>query len=86
MGSFYDENLGWDVVPWLKVCHRSLSCDFNAAVSVVLTLIVFSWQGITKLPIILKGIQCVEDVQLAHEHGVSGVVLSNHGVRITFLL
>lgn len=54
----------------------------NFDVAVVLALTAFSWQGVTKLPIILKGIQCVEDVELAHEHGASGVVLSNHGVRI----
>lgn len=41
-----------------------------------------SWfQGITKMPIILKGVQCVEDVILAIEHSVQGVVLSSHGGR-----
>jgi len=42
------------------------------------------WQGITKLPIIIKGIQCVEDVEIAHEHGAAAVVLSNHGVRVMY--
>lgn len=36
---------------------------------------------ITKMPVILKGIQCVEDVLKAIEIGVQGVVLSNHGGR-----
>ncbi|CAE6537965.1 unnamed protein product [Rhizoctonia solani] len=36
---------------------------------------------VTKLPIILKGVQTVEDVELAAKHGVQGVVLSNHGGR-----
>ncbi|KAF8607785.1 hypothetical protein BDV93DRAFT_279525 [Ceratobasidium sp. AG-I] len=35
----------------------------------------------TKLPIILKGVQTVEDVELAAQHGVSAVLLSNHGGR-----
>lgn len=35
------------------------------------------WDG----PIVLKGIQCVDDVKLAVEHGVQGVLLSNHGGR-----
>jgi L-lactate dehydrogenase (cytochrome) len=35
----------------------------------------------TKLPIIIKGIQCVEDVELAAQHGAAGVILSNHGGR-----
>jgi len=37
--------------------------------------------SITKMPIILKGVQCVEDVIRAIETGVQGVVLSNHGGR-----
>lgn len=35
------------------------------------------WDG----PIILKGIQHVDDARLAAEHGVDGVVVSNHGGR-----
>ncbi|GME72242.1 unnamed protein product [[Candida] boidinii] len=35
----------------------------------------------SNLPIVLKGVQTVEDVVLAAENGVSGVVLSNHGGR-----
>lgn len=34
-----------------------------------------------KLPLILKGLQTVADVQLAADHGVDGVILSNHGGR-----
>lgn len=32
------------------------------------------------LPILIKGIACVADVELAKKHGASGVILSNHGV------
>ncbi|THH06540.1 hypothetical protein EW145_g4020 [Phellinidium pouzarii] len=39
------------------------------------------FQGITKMPIILKGIATWEDAVLAVEAGVQGVVLSNHGGR-----
>jgi L-lactate dehydrogenase (cytochrome) len=39
------------------------------------------FKSITKMPIILKGVQCVEDVIRAVEVGVDGVVLSNHGGR-----
>jgi L-lactate dehydrogenase (cytochrome) len=35
------------------------------------------WDG----PMIIKGIQCVEDAVLAAEHGVEAVALSNHGGR-----
>lgn len=37
--------------------------------------------SITKMPIMLKGVQRVEDVLTAIEYGVHGVVLSNHGGR-----
>lgn len=39
------------------------------------------FQSITKMPIILKGVQRVEDVLRAVDAGVQGVVLSNHGGR-----
>ncbi len=32
-------------------------------------------------PIIIKGVQCVEDAQLAVEHGAGAIVVSNHGGR-----
>ncbi len=35
------------------------------------------WQG----PIVLKGVQTVADAELAVEHGVDGIALSNHGGR-----
>eukprot|EP01027_Heterolobosea_sp_BB2_P002424 GEZU01003638.1.p1 GENE.GEZU01003638.1~~GEZU01003638.1.p1 ORF type:complete len:198 (+),score=58.40 GEZU01003638.1:190-783(+) len=38
-------------------------------------------RSITKLPIIVKGIVCAEDAQLAVEHGCAGIVVSNHGAR-----
>lgn len=39
------------------------------------------FRSITKMPIILKGIQCVEDALMAIEYGVDGIVISNHGGR-----
>ncbi|KIK95385.1 hypothetical protein PAXRUDRAFT_827077 [Paxillus rubicundulus Ve08.2h10] len=38
-------------------------------------------RGTTKLPIVIKGIQCVADAVLAAEAGCEGIVLSNHGGR-----
>ncbi|KAJ5835375.1 Alpha-hydroxy acid dehydrogenase FMN-dependent [Penicillium robsamsonii] len=43
---------------------------------------ILTWlRQLTDLPVVLKGIQCVEDAVLAYEHGVHGIVLSNHGGR-----
>ncbi|GHO60099.1 alpha-hydroxy acid oxidase [Ktedonobacter robiniae] len=36
---------------------------------------------VTTLPIVLKGILTGEDAQLAVEHGVDGIIVSNHGGR-----
>ncbi len=38
-------------------------------------------RSITSLPIVIKGILTAEDALLALEHGVSGIVVSNHGGR-----
>ncbi|KAI9903525.1 hypothetical protein N3K66_000054 [Trichothecium roseum] len=41
-----------------------------------------SWiRAATNLPLVLKGVQTVEDAVLAHARGADGVVLSNHGGR-----
>ncbi|PTD05988.1 Cytochrome b2, mitochondrial [Fusarium culmorum] len=46
-----------------------------------------SWEDLewirreSSVPIVLKGVQTVEDVKLAVEYGVDGVMLSNHGGR-----
>ncbi|KAL0083013.1 FMN-dependent dehydrogenase-domain-containing protein [Phycomyces blakesleeanus] len=39
------------------------------------------FQSITKMPILIKGVQCAEDAVLAAKYGCQGVVLSNHGGR-----
>ncbi|THV06212.1 hypothetical protein K435DRAFT_773404 [Dendrothele bispora CBS 962.96] len=39
------------------------------------------FKSITKMPLILKGVQCWEDVLMAYDHGLAGCVLSNHGGR-----
>ncbi|KAI0778046.1 FMN-dependent dehydrogenase-domain-containing protein [Trametes elegans] len=38
-------------------------------------------RSVTKLPIVIKGIQSVEDAVLAAEAGVDGILISNHGGR-----
>ncbi|TEA15084.1 putative lactate 2-monooxygenase [Colletotrichum sidae] len=42
-----------------------------------LALLKQNWDG----PIVLKGVLSVEDAKLAVQHGVSGVIVSNHGGR-----
>jgi 4-hydroxymandelate oxidase len=52
--------------------------DFNAK----LTWKSLSWlRSLTSLPILIKGVLTAEDALLAVEHGVNGIVVSNHGGR-----
>jgi lactate 2-monooxygenase len=41
-----------------------------------------NWEG----PIVLKGIQHVDDARMAVEAGVQGIVVSNHGGRFVCLI
>ncbi|KIY72836.1 hypothetical protein CYLTODRAFT_388100 [Cylindrobasidium torrendii FP15055 ss-10] len=38
-------------------------------------------RSITKLPLVIKGVQCLEDAVLAAEAGCDGILISNHGGR-----
>jgi len=38
-------------------------------------------RGWSSLPLVLKGIMTAEDARLAAEHGVDGIVVTNHGAR-----
>jgi 4-hydroxymandelate oxidase len=37
--------------------------------------------GISRLPVLVKGVLCAADARLAAEHGAAGVIVSNHGGR-----
>ena len=64
-----------DIKPWRS---RAASNDFQAALD---------WDDVKRfkdtheIPLVLKGIATAEDAQLALEHGVQGVYVSNHGGR-----
>jgi len=72
------QNTGGDNVDRSQGAARAISSFIDPSLS---------WKdipwflSITKMPIILKGVQRVEDVIRAIEAGVQGVVLSNHGGR-----
>jgi len=47
-----------------------------------LTWDTITWlKSFTKLPVILKGILTGEDAKLVVQHGVDGIIVSNHGGR-----
>ncbi|MCJ1363097.1 Cytochrome b2, mitochondrial precursor [Acarospora aff. strigata] len=72
------QNTGGDNVDRSQGAARAISSFIDPSLS---------WKdipwflSITKMPILLKGVQRVEDVIRAIEVGVHGVVLSNHGGR-----
>jgi (S)-2-hydroxy-acid oxidase len=49
---------------------------------------IFTWddlewlRGVSRLPIVLKGVMTAEDARLAVEQGADGVFVSNHGGRL----
>lgn len=72
------QNTGGDNVDRSQGAARAISSFIDPA----LDWSDIPWfRKITKMPIILKGVQRVEDVLLAIRAGVQGVVLSNHGGR-----
>jgi isopentenyl diphosphate isomerase/L-lactate dehydrogenase-like FMN-dependent dehydrogenase len=40
-------------------------------------------KGVTKLKVVIKGLETREDAMLAVEHGADGIIVSNHGGRAT---
>ena len=55
---------------------------YHAIIDPCLTWDTIAWiKGITRLPVIVKGVLTAEDALLAVEHGVDGILVSNHGGR-----
>ncbi|KAL8276641.1 hypothetical protein RQP46_010990 [Phenoliferia psychrophenolica] len=64
------------------VASASLSAVMFSYVDASLSWSDLAWiKSVTNLPIIVKGIQTAEDAALAVQHGVEGILLSNHGGR-----
>jgi isopentenyl diphosphate isomerase/L-lactate dehydrogenase-like FMN-dependent dehydrogenase len=62
--------------------HRAIDVPTDDGARRMLTWRDVDWlRSATRLPLILKGVQTVEDARLAVEHGVQVVHVSNHGGR-----
>ncbi|XP_001631007.2 2-Hydroxyacid oxidase 1 [Nematostella vectensis] len=56
--------------------------DDNEIVEHVISWESVDWvKSVTRLPVVLKGILTPEDARLAVEHGIDGIMVSNHGGR-----
>ena len=66
----------------VKEGDSSLHRYTQALIDPGLTWDTIRWvQGLTKLPVLVKGVLTAEDALEAVEHGVKGIVVSNHGAR-----
>jgi isopentenyl diphosphate isomerase/L-lactate dehydrogenase-like FMN-dependent dehydrogenase len=73
-------NLPLPVPPMAEANFVGLAVDSQDRISVTWETV--TWlRSITSLPILLKGILTAEDALLALEHGVAGIIVSNHGGR-----
>lgn len=62
--------------------HHDASSIYNPFLDASLTWDAVAWlRAHTRLPVLIKGVLAPEDAALAIEHGVSGIVVSNHGGR-----
>jgi L-lactate dehydrogenase (cytochrome) len=79
-------------IKFANVAHHGVSASSGAPASMAAYASMkfdpnLSWRDIEWMrsiwdgPMIIKGIQCVEDAVLAAEHGVEAIALSNHGGR-----
>lgn len=78
-----DERMNLDVSAIDSDAHgEGVAKIMASSISPFIDWDILSWiRGITDLPVVIKGIQCVEDAVLAYDNGVQGIVLSNHGGR-----
>ena len=81
-------NLNVDVQPEQKSfeTHNQTESGLHKSTQSVidpkLTWDTIKWvKSLTKLPVIVKGILTGEDAKLAVQHGVDGIIVSNHGGR-----
>jgi 4-hydroxymandelate oxidase len=64
------------------VRKANLGDDADDQVSCEFGWDVFDWlRSLTGLPLVIKGVLTAEDAELAVQHGVAGIIVSNHGGR-----
>jgi L-lactate dehydrogenase (cytochrome) len=79
ISGYQDTNLTWSDIDFIRVSPLFLSVHRDdTRVFTEMTLII---QKHTPLPLVVKGVQCVEDIELCAKAGVDGVIISNHGGR-----
>lgn len=76
------EGEGMDQLPSAEEGTSGLTAYWSRMVDPSLSWDDLSWvRSVSGLPLVLKGIMTAEDAKLAVDHGVDGIVVSNHGGR-----
>ncbi|KAI5362203.1 putative FMN-dependent dehydrogenase, cytochrome b5-like heme/steroid binding protein [Septoria linicola] len=76
------EEIMEDVVSNMKSGGAGIAASNNSFINGDVDWSIIEWlRSITTLPIVVKGIGCVEDAVAAYTHGADAIVLSNHGGR-----
>ena len=77
LGNFYGQQSVLD-----RMSGTDETTDWNPPYTDPLTWSELEWlRSLTSLPLIIKGIRTGEDARLCVEHGVDGILASNHGGR-----
>lgn len=76
------EGEGMDQLPSVAEGTSGLTAYWSQMLDPSLSWDDMDWvRSVSALPLVLKGIMTAEDADLALEHGVDGIVVSNHGGR-----
>ena len=76
------EDVGLDRMVGIRDRGSAFAAHFNAMLDSSLSWKEVDWlRSMSELPVVLKGIMTQEDAGLALDHGVAGIIVSNHGGR-----
>lgn len=80
-GGLQDRNLSWHDIAWIRVSGLSIPMPIDSCSGHYADY----RQRQTKLPIIMKGVQSVEDVELCVKYGAQGIMLVSATIVHMFL-
>jgi 4-hydroxymandelate oxidase len=76
------EDVGLDRMVRIHEGGSAFAAHFNAMLDPALTWADVDWlRSVSSMPVVVKGVMTAEDAALAVDHGVAGIVVSNHGGR-----
>ena len=75
-------NFGGEHAKLISISQAELAANWGMPPLVPMAWSELEWlRSLTSLPLVIKGIRTSEDARLCVEHGVDGIVVSNHGAK-----